>query len=100
MYKSVKLAVALVFSATLAACTAPYGAPNQNLCGSGMGSVGGAVIGGAGGGVLGNQVGKGSGRVAATIAGTLLGAGVGSSVGSSVERGDCAYQMQQHQGMR
>ncbi len=100
MYVSVRLIAAMAFSTTLAACAAPYGAQNQGLCGSGMGSVGGAVVGGAGGGVLGNQVGKGSGRVAATIAGTLLGAGLGSSVGSSVERGDCAYQMQQRQGMR
>lgn len=77
MMKSLKVSLALVAAALLAACSAAPAKQDQGM-----------LIGAIAGGILGHQVGGGSGQVLATMFGTVAGAMIGGSVGRSMDETD------------
>lgn len=79
-----KTAVALMLTASLAACDQNAGT-KQNL---------GTLLGAVGGGLAGSQIGSGRGTLVAVGVGTLLGALVGSEIGKSLDNADRAAMAQ------
>ena len=77
MMRNLKLSLAVVAAASLAACTTVPSKQDQGM-----------IIGAIAGGLLGSQVGGGSGQVFATMVGTVAGAAIGGSIGQSMDQQD------------
>ena len=77
MTKHLKVSLALVAAAFLAACSTAPTKQDQGM-----------LIGAIAGGILGHQVGGGSGQVLATMFGTVAGAAIGGSIGRTMDETD------------